>query len=126
MADKKKRGKTKAIGDGVCIEQSSIKPVLTVDYELYAHFLEDSDASEEEKREFVQTLWNIVVEFVSLGFGVHPLQQAQNTCGQDDKYRPKSALEAPDQLYLDRQFISQELNKVARPPTDSAGEGIET
>ena len=46
-------------------------PVVTVDYDLYAHYLEDSDLSEKEKREFLQMLWNIICEFVSLGFGVH-------------------------------------------------------
>ena len=56
--------------------------VITVDYDLYAHFLEDADLTEDQKREFLQALWNIIVEFVSLGFGVHPAQQAQLSCGK--------------------------------------------
>tara|TARA_E500000318_G_scaffold107170_1_gene116111 strand:- start:1581 stop:1883 length:303 start_codon:yes stop_codon:yes gene_type:complete len=70
--------------DGAKIEQplfachapESGAPVITVDYEAYAHFLDDTSLSEEDKRILIQSLWNVVVEFVSMGFGVHPLQQA--------------------------------------------------
>ena len=52
-----------------------LKPTLLLDVEKYQHMLDDSDLSETEKREFLQILWNMVCEFVALGFGVHPLQQ---------------------------------------------------
>lgn len=52
---------------------SATRPVITFDYERYAHFLEDDDLTDEQKRELLETLWNIIVNFVSLGFGVHPL-----------------------------------------------------
>ena len=65
------------------------KPVILVDYEKYAHFLDDADLSDEEKQEFVQTIWSIIVEFVSLGFGVHPLQQAQNHRENNEKSLPE-------------------------------------
>ena len=55
------------------------KPVLKVDWELYGEYLEASDLSDAEKREFIETLWSIVVSFVDLGFGLHPTQQ---TCGE--------------------------------------------
>ena len=51
-------------------------PLLTIDYALYEKTLENSNASDEEKREFIETLWNIIVSFIDLGFGIHPLQQA--------------------------------------------------
>jgi hypothetical protein len=55
------------------------KPGLKVDWELYGEYLEASDLSEADKREFIETLWSIVVSFVDLGFGLHPTQQ---TCGE--------------------------------------------
>lgn len=61
------------------MEGLSKRPVIAVDYDRYAHFLKNSDGTEEQKREFLQALWSIMVNFVDLGFGVHPLQQA---CGQ--------------------------------------------
>lgn len=56
--------------------------VVTVDYERYEHFLEDTDLSETQKREFLEALWRIVVGFVDLGYGVHPVQSVRETCGK--------------------------------------------
>lgn len=66
-------------------DQDIITPSLTIDWDLYLSHLEDSDMSDDQKRDFIQTLWNIVVSFVDLGFDIHPLQQAREKCsGQDD------------------------------------------
>ena len=63
-------------------------PTLTIDWELYGKYLDESDLSDTEKREFLETLWSIVVSFVDLGFGVHPLQQVtDNICAQQDEIR---------------------------------------
>ena len=60
------------------------------DYDRYAHFLDDSDLSDSQKQELLEALWNILRNFVELGFGVHPVQQAMAErekdkldCGQD-------------------------------------------
>lgn len=63
-------------------ETSADHPVITVDYERYAALLEGADLSEDQKRELLQTIWNIIVEFVSLGFSVHPLHHMEIACGQ--------------------------------------------
>ena len=57
------------------LEGLSNRPSLTIDYDLYQHYLDDSDLTDEQKREFLDVLWSIIVSFVDLGFGVHPLQQ---------------------------------------------------
>lgn len=51
---------------------------VEVDYELYEAMLEDPSMSKADKRLLIDTLWNIVTNFVELGFGVHPVQQAAN------------------------------------------------
>ncbi|OXT01625.1 hypothetical protein B7H23_01245 [Notoacmeibacter marinus] len=56
---------------------------LTLDTALYQKFLDDSDLSDAQKKEFLETLWTIIVGFVDLGFGVHPLQQADADLGSD-------------------------------------------
>lgn len=56
-------------------------PTLTIDWDAYLPFFEDDDISEEQKHELIEALWSIVVSFVDLGFGVHPIQQA---CGKTD------------------------------------------
>ena len=62
---------------------------LTIDYALYDEFLKDPDLSEDQRREFLDILWNIIVNFVDIGFGIHPLQQVldnketQSACVQN-------------------------------------------
>jgi len=59
------------------------RPALSIDWDLYLEYLKDSDLSEQQKREFIETLLAIVISAVDLGFGVHPVQQAAgNICEQ--------------------------------------------
>lgn len=51
---------------------------VTLDHALYERYLDESDLTEDQKQEFLQTLWNIIVSFVDLGFEVHPVQQTGN------------------------------------------------
>ena len=48
---------------------------LTFNAQEYCHFLADCDWTEEQKLEFIATLWQIIVGFVDLGFNLHPVQQ---------------------------------------------------
>jgi len=59
---------------------------LTLDFAAYAPYLEECDMSEQQKREFLETLWSIMLSFVDLGFGVHPIQQACGEEGPNGKY----------------------------------------
>lgn len=72
----------------------STKPTMKVDVERYQKYLDDSDMSAAEKEEFLQTLWQIMMSFVELGYGVHPLQEV---CGKDAgtvSGRAKDAMDA--------------------------------
>lgn len=82
MPEKSKEKQTSDIGavGGEC----KVKPALTIDYALYEKHLDECDLTDEQKQEFLDTLWSVIVGFVDLGFGVHPLQQgAPNVCGQE-------------------------------------------
>ena len=72
----------KTSGHGGLNEQfdRSTKPTLSVDVEKYRSYLDGSDMSDAQKEEFLQSLWSIIVSFVELGYGVHPLQEV---CGKD-------------------------------------------
>ena len=72
------------------------KNTLTIDVSLYEHYLDDSDMSDAEKNEFIQTMWNLVCEFVMIGFKIHPIQQGYQECGKDEKQDT-----APHALSLD-------------------------
>ncbi|MCP3054962.1 hypothetical protein [Aurantimonas marianensis] len=52
---------------------------LSVDWQLYADALDQSDLTDDEKREFIETLWYIVVSFVDLGFGIDSVSYAFNS-----------------------------------------------
>ncbi|MCQ0989593.1 hypothetical protein [Jiella marina] len=60
---------------------STAKPdlSLSVDWELYASYLEESDASDEDKQALIKSLFAIVLGFVDLGFRLNPVQH----CGGD-------------------------------------------
>lgn len=61
------------------IEEGQNYKTLTLDVDYYQSFLDDADIPDDKKQELIETLWNIVVQFVDLGFGIHPLQQADNS-----------------------------------------------
>lgn len=85
---------------GLKIEfDASTKPTMAVDVERYQRYLDDTDLTEAEKKEFLQALWNVIISFVELGFGVHPLQEV---CGKDAGIDTESAEGGLDALVLDK------------------------
>lgn len=59
-----------------------IRPSLSVDWEVYAAKLEDSDMPLDQQQELIETLWSIVVMFVDLGYDLHTIPQ---NCGEDEE-----------------------------------------
>jgi len=76
-------------------------PSITIDYDLYLHHLEHSDLSDAQKKELLDTLWNIIVSFVDMGFGVHPLQQVLDI--------------APSHNKADSQSLSNLIHQYSKP-----------
>ncbi len=77
---------------------SSKPPTLTLDVELFQHMLEDTSLTDAEKQAFLETLWTIIVEFVQLGWGVHPLQKLQENSGESAETQQDSLLLNADML----------------------------
>ena len=92
--------------EGIAIDPNRFK-ALSIDWELYADYLEESDLSEEQKREFLETLWSIIVSFVDLGFGLHP---ARKVCEQMDE---KGNLGSANVVELPAQFSQKAFSKAA-------------
>lgn len=62
-------------------------PTLSIDWELYGQFLEDSNLTDDEKIEVIESLWEIVVSAVDLGFGISSesrIDELLATSTQDD------------------------------------------
>ena len=51
---------------------NTAKPIVKLDYTLYAQYLDDADLTQAQKQDFLETLWTIIVGFVDLGFEVQP------------------------------------------------------
>ncbi|MCV6574353.1 MAG: hypothetical protein OIF58_01320 [Cohaesibacter sp.] len=65
---------------------------MTIDWDYYGTFLEGLDCSDEEKRELIEVLWNIMVAFVDLRFGIHPAQLVANkACELNSENNPNIA-----------------------------------
>ena len=77
------------------------KPTFTIDVQHYQKYLDDSNISDEDKTELLEVLWEIICEIVSLGFGVHPVQQAQGACGQRKETPPQIMQDDSDKLVSD-------------------------
>lgn len=71
--------------------------VLEFDPALFIHHLDSWDATDDQKAEYLELIWQIVVQFVDLGFGIHTLSAAaQQTCGQLPQSPPSPDRQAPD------------------------------
>ncbi|EDQ31804.1 hypothetical protein HPDFL43_21874 [Hoeflea phototrophica DFL-43] len=68
------------------------KPSLGIDAEYYQSFLDDYDIPEAQKRELIEALWAIIVQFIDLGFGVHPITSVQDNRRTDDTLRALKAV----------------------------------
>src|SRR5690606_29396210 len=74
---------------------ASARPIVAVDVEKYQAYLDEPNLSEEQKEEFLQAIWSVMVAYVERGFGVHPLQEV---CGQDSEESCPRAKEGFDQV----------------------------
>lgn len=63
----------------VSTEANQNKLGLVFDWQDWLPYFEDADIPDDQKREMIETLWQIVVAFVDLGFDLNPQQQS---CGQ--------------------------------------------
>jgi|CXWK01.1.fsa_nt_gi hypothetical protein len=99
------------------------RPALTVDWARYAALIDDPDISAADKQEFLETLWSIMVAFVDLGFGIHPLQQA---CEQELTLDGLSAAGAEHMLKCSISTESPENETAISPNIDPTPEGADS
>ena len=106
-----------------CAEQSPPLPALTIDWERYERFLEKSDAPLEQKRALIETLWNIMVGFVDLGF---PVASPQKTCGQLGECAAKAAPAAPAVVKSGDKLLLKNFSSAVDGDKDNAAERTAT
>lgn len=84
---------------------TAARPTLSIDIDRYQEYLDGSDLTPEQKEEFLRAVWSIVVTFVELGYGVHPLQEACGQLRETDAQPPPPAADA----------VISEDNNTAKP-----------
>lgn len=89
---------------------------LTLDVDYYQSLLDDDGIPEDKKRELIETLWQIVVSFVDLGFGIHPLQQTDtDTNKQLHPSVLRMIAEVAQEPRKDGHFVSGRSGNVSEP-----------
>lgn len=67
-------------------------PALRFDVEEYRHHLSDSDLTEAQQTELLAAIWQIMVSFADLGFGLDPVRYLQGLQALDNSQpNPNSA-----------------------------------
>lgn len=86
----------------------------SIDFEEFAEFFEGKDISEEDARAFLETYWSLSLEYMSLGFGTHPVQLAKAALGQDRQSIDGPARSRAGRLPLTGRMISEYFEKAAQ------------
>lgn len=63
--------------------RKSPKPKLHLNWRMYEQFIDDPSYSDDEKRVHIETVMQLVMTFVDLGFDLAPEQQALAQFDQD-------------------------------------------
>lgn len=97
------------------------KRVLSIDIDRYQSYLDSAEMSEADKRLFIDALWSIIMNFVDLGFGIHPLQEV---CGKIDQSEDCGAILGQDRVSF---HVKQEQSddEAARGSNTDPGSGLE-
>lgn len=99
--------------------------VVEFDAAAFTHFLDDTDWSDEEKTQYIALVWQIIGEFVALGWGVHPVQQAQEACGKLPKTGTETPILRADVVEWRDQDQANTFNAAADHRTTDAAERIQ-
>lgn len=99
-------------------------PVLDFDASEFAHFLDDTGWSDEQKAEYITLVWNIVCEFVALGFNVHPVQQAKEPCGKLPETLAESALSEASMIDFSHSDLIEKFMRQSGPESVSGARGV--
>lgn len=96
--------------DGISLPDGYPK-MPVIDYDYYLTFLEESDAPLEQKRELVETLFNIMMGFADIAFG---LSSSQNACGQLPEFDSERQFTAKDVIKLKNKTPRKQFKNAAK------------
>lgn len=97
---------------------------MTLDLQAYLHHLDGLGLTEEEALTCLQQLYDVALQFVYLGFNIHPVQQAEKTCGKDAELPEKQPNSGQNEVSLLGQFIKENTADFTDRETERIGEGV--
>lgn len=91
-------------------------PVLRFDVEAYRPHLADSDLTEAQQKELLVAIWQIMVAFADLGFGLDPVQYLQGLQALDNRQPSPKLAPKPrrDMVGCKGKFSEHANNKPAK------------
>ncbi|GJL67676.1 MAG: hypothetical protein NPIRA06_03110 [Nitrospirales bacterium] len=69
---------------------------MSLDIQKYTRFVEGFDLTDKQKRELIQTVWQIMEGFADRGWGIHPLQQGRGKEKNRDCQGKNGSIESKD------------------------------
>lgn len=96
-------------------------PSLVLDVEKYKPYLDDPVLSEVEQREFLETVWAILLHCIDLGIKI---EEARNSCGKPGDTANSAPLGGGDALKSNSQFLTTDFDDAATLEKARAAERI--
>lgn len=75
-------------GFGRSVDEAQGFPPLTFEAAEFMCYVADEGMTEEQAQELLRAVWEIMVAFVDMAFGIHPIQQAVDGFGQQPGSAP--------------------------------------
>jgi len=104
-------------------------PALEIDLSPYLPLFEDDSIGDADKMKLLEALWSIIISFARIGWGVHPVQQAQAArrmreigCGQGALSSDGASDESEVVIESDHQFLIRKFLNAAEHPPQKAKE----
>ena len=79
--------------------EAAARRIIKVDVERYQAYLDGTGMTDQQKKDFLQAMWLVMISFVELGFEVHPIQ---DVCGKTPSIGKKCAAKEFDAVGLSR------------------------
>lgn len=93
---------------------------LEIDLSVYAPLFEDETISDADKMALLEALWSVIMTFAQIGWGVHPVQQAQaartlreSRCGQHAESGARGGIASLAMIELNETYLSGEFDSAA-------------
>lgn len=91
--------------------EAAARRIIKVDVERYQSYLDDTGMTDQQKKDFLQAMWLVMMSFVEMGFDVHPIQ---HVCGKASPIGNESSTRELDKVSFTEPY-KDERDQEPRP-----------